>query len=69
MARPVTIRTEHIVEIRGVRFDRPSVIDPDGRERPVFPHECRIRRLTRPDGQYDCNECVRGLVDPHMLTS
>jgi DNA-directed RNA polymerase II subunit RPB2 len=38
--------TEHIVEIQGVRYDRPSVREPTGMQRGVTPHECHLRRLT-----------------------
>ena len=38
--------TEHIIEIQGVRFNRPSVREADGVQRTVTPHECHIRRLT-----------------------
>lgn len=38
--------TEHIVEIQGVRYDRPSVREANGTHRYVTPHECHLRRLT-----------------------
>ena len=38
--------TEHIVEVLGVRFDRPSVCEANGEHRYITPHECHIRRLT-----------------------
>ena len=38
--------TEHIIEIQGVRFNRPSVREANGVQRTVTPHECHIRRLT-----------------------
>lgn len=36
---------EYIVEILGVRYDRPSVRESTGEHRYVTPHECHIRRL------------------------
>ena len=38
--------TEHIVEILGVRFDRPSVREANGEHRYITPHECHLRRIT-----------------------
>lgn len=38
--------TEHVVEILGVRFDRPSVRESNGQHRYVTPHECHIRRIS-----------------------